>query len=67
MAETGSLLALPAPPAAIVPFTASNTVGEPVEQKLARLRSEREAHKRNQVWTKDAHDGPYRKVNALGS
>ena len=45
----------------------SPAVVQPVEQKLERLRSEREAHSRKQVWTKDAHGGPYRKVSRIGA
>lgn len=29
------------------------------------LRRDREAHRHRQIWTKDAHGGPYRKVGAL--
>ncbi|KAI3438268.1 hypothetical protein D9Q98_000703 [Chlorella vulgaris] len=47
---------------ALVPF-ADSEVGEPMEQKLARLRGNRVAHSRKQIWTKDAHGGPYKKVN----
>ncbi|PRW56926.1 HSP20-like chaperone [Chlorella sorokiniana] len=39
-------------------------VGEPLERRLERLRQDREAHSRKQVWTKDAHGGPYRKASA---
>jgi hypothetical protein len=46
---------------ALVPF-ADSEVGEPMEQKLARLRGNRVAHSRKQIWTKDAHGGPYKKV-----
>lgn len=41
-------------------------VGEPVERKLERLRQDRQAHSRKQIWTKDAHGGPYRKASANG-
>jgi hypothetical protein len=34
------------------------------QQVVDRLRQEREAHRHNQIWTKDAHGGPYRKVGA---
>ena len=31
---------------------------------VERLRADREAHRHTQIWTKDAHGGPYRKVRA---
>lgn len=41
-------------------------VGESVERKLERLRQDRQAHSRKQIWTKDAHGGPYRKASGNG-
>lgn len=38
----------------------------PVEQRLERLRRDREEHTHKQVWTKDPHDGPYRKARGEG-
>lgn len=49
------------PGAAIVQYDA-HSVGQPLEHKLAVLRAEREAHRHKQIWTKDAHGGPYQKV-----
>ena len=37
----------------------------PVEQRLERLRKDREVHTHKQIWTKDPHEGPYRKVGRL--
>jgi hypothetical protein len=34
------------------------------EGAMARLQRDREAHSHRQVWTKDAHGGPYRKADA---
>lgn len=36
----------------------------PNEARLARLREDREVHRYKQIWTKDPHGGPYRKVRA---
>lgn len=47
----------------LVPYGTSGDVGEPLESRLATLRANREAHSRKQIWTKDAHGGPYRKVD----
>ena len=44
-------------------YNGDDSLGPPLEQKLARLRDDREAHSRKQIWTKDAHGGPYRKVH----
>ncbi|KAL6780147.1 hypothetical protein ACKKBF_B14255 [Auxenochlorella protothecoides x Auxenochlorella symbiontica] len=33
------------------------------DAQLDRLREEREVHRHRQIWTKDAHGGPYKKVN----
>lgn len=64
--------ALPAPAASppssgagteIVPVAARPVAWEPAEQKMASLRQDRVAHSRKQVWTKDAHGGPYQKVS----
>lgn len=38
-------------------------LGEPVQRRLGRLRQDREAHSRKQIWTKDPHGGPYRKAS----
>lgn len=48
-------------PGVLVPWGAG-ALGETVEAKLERLREAREAHSRKQIWTKDAHGGPYRKA-----
>ena len=48
----------------MVLYDGGDSLGPPLEQKLARLRGDREAHSRKQIWTKDAHGGPYRKVGA---
>ena len=48
----------------LVLYDGADSLGPPLEQKLARLRADREAHSRKQIWTKDAHGGPYRKVRA---
>jgi hypothetical protein len=51
---------------AIVPINSKNisTIAISSEKVLEKLRSDREAHKHKQIWTKDAHGGPYRKVGA---
>lgn len=51
---------------AIVPLNSKNisTIAISSEKVLEKLRSDREAHKHKQIWTKDAHGGPYRKVGA---
>jgi hypothetical protein len=47
----------------IVPVAARSMAWEPVERKMADLRHDRVAHSRKQIWTKDAHGGPYQKVS----
>jgi hypothetical protein len=65
MALVPATRAADAPPVGpLVLYDGSDSLGPPLEQKLARLRGDREAHSRKQIWTKDAHGGPYRKVMA---
>lgn len=33
------------------------------EDRVQQLRWDREAHRYREIWTKDAHGGPYRKVS----
>lgn len=49
---------------ALVPHGASGALADPLarERLVERLRQDREAHSRKQIWTKDAHGGPYRKA-----
>lgn len=50
---------------ALVPLrTRENNVAITDETALEKLRREREAHRHRQIWTKDAHGGPYKKVHA---
>ena len=75
-AAAPQLLALPAPepsaaagvapplPLALVPPQPLQRDLQPVEERLERLRADREAHSHRQLWTKDSHGGPYRKVRA---
>lgn len=43
----------------LVPFGAEVAARS---QHLAQLQRDREVHAHKTIWTKDAHDGPYRKV-----
>ena len=68
MAACGALTlgaAAPPQPGSDIAVYGTGAPGEPVDQRLARLRDAREAHRRKQIWTKDAHGGPYRKVRGL--
>ena len=47
---------------ALVPSGSNRDVGRPQSQVLDGLRQDREEHRHKQVWIKDAHGGPYRKV-----
>lgn len=39
-------------------------VGIPQAERMESLRANREAHRHKQIWIKDPHGGPYRKVGA---
>jgi hypothetical protein len=46
---------------------ASDDVGIPQAQRMEALRQDREAHRHKQIWIKDPHGGPYRKVGQAQS
>ena len=53
---------------AIVPLhnsSAENSITS--SQVIETLRKNREEHRHTQIWTKDPHQGPYRRVSALGA
>jgi len=39
------------------------TTSQQSNQLVQKLRNEREEHRHRQIWTKDPHGGPYRKVS----
>lgn len=64
MASSTALVQLGARELGLTPYTGDGAaVGEPVERRLERLRQDRVAHSRKQIWTKEPHGGPYRKAS----
>ena len=55
-AEAGSQLVVRA---------SGDDVGIPQAQRMEALRQDREAHRHKQIWIKDPHGGPYRKVSRV--
>lgn len=53
---------------ALVPYCGQDVLPASLqEQRLERLRRDRESHSHKQVWTKDPHGGRYRKVTTASS
>lgn len=48
-----------------MPYDGPGALGEPLERRMERLRGDREAHSRKQIWTKEPHGGAYRKVSTV--
>ena len=53
------------PAGALVVSAGHQQLGIQQSHALERLRQDREEHRHKQIWTKDAHGGPYRKVSSF--